>query len=844
VNWLKFSQSIDKKRNLEIISRIQELAIQNNTTLYSTLLSAYYILLQKYTNQNNIILGTPTANRYFEETKDIIGFFVNTLPLNLKFKDNDTILTILNKVNENTQDLQTHQDVPFEQIVEELKLEKDTSRHPVYQTLFNINEFESKKNFALFTCIDIQQYFKVAKFDLSLTVDTSKKHFKCNFNFAKSLFDIKTIKRMANHFTNILNSFISNINIPIRELNILSSDEYQKIIYDWNKTEVPYPSDKTIHQLFEEQVKKTPDNIAVVFDNQKLSYRELNNRANQLAHTIRKEYKNHWNQEVKGDTLIGIYIDRNLEMIVVILGILKSGAAYVPFDEADPEERLKFKINDCDCKMILTSSKMVEDLVFLTELDTLPVSIDSYWKEIEKAPITNLKKNNKSTDLAYVIYTSGSTGNPKGTMIEHKSVINLLYDLKSLYNLTDNTKKVTEFTSYNWDVSVSEIFSTIHQGGTLYLLTDDIRKDPASLSIYIIKQRINFLYIPPAILSALPKKNYPSLKKIIFAGEPCNLDVGKYWATHYNLYNYFGPTEATIYSTGTRAVPFNVNIIGKPLSNIQNYILDNNFSPVPIGVPGELYLSGECLARGYLNRLKLTSDAFIKNPFIANQKMYKTGDLCRWTSNVNIEFLKRIDSQIKIRGFRVELTEIETKLCEYSKINQCIVNVHETEHNKALVAYYTLNQPSTSKHQILNDELKNYLSLKLPDYMIPSTYVELDTIPLNTSGKINKKALPKPNFRNTFEAHIPAKTKLEQQLVEIWEKLLGIENIGTKDNFFELGGNSLLTIKLKSEISKQLNKNIEITDLFTYTTIEKISSFLTNTSKQPSLKGPALFYTP
>ena len=579
-NGNQYTFTINKQLSLEL----RNLAKDKNTTLFCVLLSAFYILLSKYTQQDDLIVGTPIANRQYPQIKNIIGFFVNSIPLRIKIDSDQTVSSLIDIVSNTTYEAQEHQDIPFEKLVSELNIQRSLNRHPLFDVMFSVQNFTSEIDNRIFHEINDLFTLKTSHFDFSLFINDSSLELLCKLNYSTTLFSEKTIKNISVHYQNILESFAKNINKYIKNICILSSMEFQTIVYDWNKTDAPYPSDKTIHQLFEEQVEKTPDNIAIVFEDKKITYRELNNKANQLAHIIKNEYKEFCSVELDPDTLIGIYIERSLEMIIGILAILKSGAAYVPFDKADPQERLKFKINDCGCKMILTSSEMVEALVFLTESDTMPVSIDSNWKEISKAPISNPVNINKPNDLCYVIYTSGSTGNPKGTMIEHKSVINFLSSINSKKQLVKNFNS-TLITNYVFDVSIHDIFCCLLYSGKLHILKDKILTDFYYFNQQIIKNKIHSLFVPSYYLEELNKafkNNVASyhLERMLVGVNPISYSLLKsinYQLPALTIINGYGPTEATICSTfyiinNNNEIKYKKTPIGTPLNNTYVYI--------------------------------------------------------------------------------------------------------------------------------------------------------------------------------------------------------------------------------------------------------------------------------
>ena len=824
------------KIDTAISAKIKQLAKNNNTTLYCILLSAFYILLYKYTQQNDLIIGTPIANRHYNQIENLIGFFVNTLPIRIKLDEEKTVKRLIQQVTRILSEAQSHQDIPFEKIVNELNVEKDLSRNAIFQVMFSLQDINDKQHSKLYSVTPLNKFNNIAKFDLDFTALEKNDDLNININYATSIYEHSTIKRMANHYINILKSLTSNTDVQIKELNILSPKEYQMIVYDWNKTEAPYSRDKTIHALFEEQVEKTPDNIAVVFEDCKLSYRELNNRANQLAHTIRKEYKNHWDQIIKADTLIGIYIDRSLEMIISILGILKAGATFVPFDKADPEERLKFKINDCGCKMILTSSSMVENLVFLTEMDTLPVSIDSYWFEISKAPISISQQFNTSADLAYIIYTSGSTGKPKGVMISHYNVLRLFNTCNSHFNFTEDDVW-TMFHSYSFDFSVWEIWGALLYSGKLVIPTRNETRDTAEFYRLLKKYSVTVLNQTPSAFyqlsseDGLSQEKLGSLKYVVFGGEALNIAHLETWFEKYRytepqLVNMYGITETTVHVTYKLLAEDDlkngyISNVGKKLNDLTLYILDCNMNPLPIGIAGELYIGGAGLARGYLYRDELTSKRFVSNPFEADAKLYKTGDTAKYLPDGEIEYLGRNDSQVQLHGFRIELGEIESRLSEHSSILRCTVIIKEKNDNKYLVAYYVVDESTAHQPSIINHQLTTFLAEKLPEYMIPLAFLELENLPLTSNGKLDRKALPDPEFTSK-ENYVAPHTDLERQLAMIWKELLGIKNISIKDNFFKLGGDSILCIQLSTKL-RNIGLYLNIKDIFEFKTIENIA---------------------
>ncbi|WP_323739349.1 amino acid adenylation domain-containing protein, partial [Candidatus Trichorickettsia mobilis] len=644
---------------------LRQLAKDLEVSLYSLLLAGYCLLLKVYSNQNDIIVGIPVANRHYDKVENLIGFFVNSLLLRIKIDDTLSIKEYIRKVSRELIEAQLYQDLPFEKLVEELKVDKDTNRHPIFQVMFGTQQFEIKindqskleqdKNSSLASILSKYEEdygYKIAKFDLSTFIDDNGEKLKGSFNYATSLYSKATIKGFIETYQNILVQFgelvdNSQDRIKINEINYLSKQQYKLIVEEWNKTERDCLEDKTIHQLFEEQVIKTPDNIALVYENIKLTYSELNSRVNKLANYLRQH-------KIGSGTLVALCLDRNENMLISILGILKAGGSYVPIDPNYPDQRIKYIVQDIN--IANRARRIIKTLVIVNErykkrlkriVDDIEVlSIDSQilQEQLLSESEANPVPMGKSNSLAYVIYTSGTTGNSKGVMIEHGGVINTILSLQSVYNFAKGNA-VTAFTSYVFDVSVSEFFIALFNGGVLHLLSEKLRTNVVSISKYIIRNNINYLYLPPVLLSNLPRVQYKDLYGIIYAGEPCDRDTAKYWSSHHKLYNYYGPTETTIYASGKQIICEDVNLIGSPIYNVKIYVLDNNLNLLPIGGVGEIYIGGVGLARGYVNRADLTAERFIANPFGNGERLYKTGDIGRYLHDGNIEYLGRSDEQ-------------------------------------------------------------------------------------------------------------------------------------------------------------------------------------------------------
>ncbi len=810
--------------SMELSIRLKSIAQRYGTSLFSVLLSGFYVLLYKYTGQDDIIIGTPIANRHYESVKDLIGFFVNLLVLRERIDVHQPITYLMLQIHEHLIEGQAYQDIPFEKLIQELNVERDRRHHPLFQVLFSVQNFGKNTEIfkSYYDAVDITQLHTVTRYDLEFFIDDSHSEFQGIVTYAVNVFNESTISRLIEHYQNILIQLSNESDKPVSQYQVLSSFEYQKIIYDWNQTKQPYPEYKTIHQLFEKQVEKTPNHIAVVYQDTKLTYNELNERANQLAHFIRNTYS------ILPDDLIPLCLERSLDMIVSILGVLKSGAAYVPINPTDPEERIYYIIRDTKAKILIThqysgfTNKVLDHYLPILVIDSQEVH-----KNISQQVCTNPSLITTSRHLAYVIYTSGTTGKPNGVMIEHHSVNNLLFSLKNVYSFRLGEKSAA-FTHYTFDVSVSEFFIPLIQGAELHLLSDVVRKDLTLLSNYVQSYEIHYLYLPPALLSLFPRITYHQLRAIIYAGEVCDAEAGQYWSSQCKLFNYFGPTETTIYALGKQIIHGDVHLIGKPISNTMAYILDNDLNPVPIGSIGELYIGGVGLARGYLNQPELTKKKFIENPFQKYDRLYKTGDLVRHLPDGNIEYIGRNDFQVKIRGFRIELGEIEQQLQQYPGIKQALVlakKKNEKSFHQYLVGYYVSNEPQD------DSMILQILSHHLPDYMIPATLVAMEKFPLTINGKVDIQSLPKPIWKNT-DGYTAPKNNTEQYICDMYSELfiLPVDTISTQSNFFHLGGNSLLAIQVAHRISRRYEIQLPISEIFRTKTIEELAKSIASIS--------------
>ncbi|MEH1900561.1 MAG: amino acid adenylation domain-containing protein [Nostoc sp.] len=807
---------------------LKSLSQKKAVTLFMTLLAAFKTLLYRYTNQADILIGSPIANRNRKEIEGIIGFFVNTLVLRTDLSGNPSFKELLRRIREVTLDAYAHQDLPFEQLVEELQLERNLSYTPLFQVMFVLHnvpvEVLKLPNLSL-SPMEIEP--ETSLFDLTVYLTETEQGMIGYFEYNSDLFDTATIKRMQGHFQTLLEGIVANPDQHLSDLPILTATEQQQLLVNWNQTSADYPS-SCIHQLFEAQVEQTPNSIAVVFENQQLTYQELNVRANQLAHYLQT-------LGVRPEVLVGICVERSLEMMVGLLGIFKAGGAYVPLDPAYPQERLAFMLEDTQVTVLLTQQKLVEQL---PEHKVRVVCLDKDWENITHASDENPVSSVTVDNLAYVIYTSGSTGKPKGIALAQRPLINLLeWHFSSLYR----GARTLQFASLSFDASFHEIFATWGTGGTMFILSENLRMDAVGLGRFLADQAIEKVILPVVVLQQLAESVgeqgiaplhsgfFSSLQEVTTTGEQLQITqpIIKLFKSleHCCLHNHYGPSETHVVTALSLEKNFEewsfYPPIGRPIANTQIHIVDQQFNPVPVGVIGELYIGGISLARGYLNRPDLTAEKFIPDPFSdkSSTRLYKTGDLARYMPNGNIEYLGRIDHQVKIRGFRIELGEIEAVLSQHPSVLEVVVLCHKDEAgNNKLIAYVVSDQESTPT----TTELRRFLHERLPNYMMPSVFVFLEELSLTPNGKVDRQALPAPDqLRPELEKiFVAPRTMAEEIVVGIWKQVLCIEQVGVYDNFFELGGHSLMTTQVISRLRQAFLVELPIRSLFESPTVE------------------------
>jgi len=786
------------------------LSQQQGVTVFMTLLASFNILLSRYSRQNDISVGSPIANRTHSQTEDIIGFFVNTLVLHSRLQPQQSFIDLLLQTRQTCLEANAHQDIPFEMLVEQLQPTRSLSHHPLFQVMLVLQNNEAVKlELPGLDITTLNSEYPIAKFDLTLNLVEQDGQFECVWEYATDLFEAETIKRMAGHFEVLLGAIVENPEQSISQLPMLTENEVQQL-QAWNDTVTDFPKNQTIIDLFEQQVEKTPENIAVVFETQELSYEELNRKANQVAHYL-------MTLGVKPEVLVGICVERSIEMVIGLLGILKAGGAYVPIDPSYPPARISYMLEDSATPMLLTQSHLRKQLPELKH-ECVVVCLDEVDFVVQETK--NPDVNRHVEDLAYVIYTSGSTGKPKGVMVECKGLVNLALAQISTFRILSKSR-VLQFASFSFDASVSEITTTLLSGATLHLVPKAKLLEPTYFTDMMVQQQISHITLPPSFLSNLSDQALSGLKTLVVAGEACPADLVKQWVNKVRFINAYGPTESTVCASVALCFSeMDIPPIGKPLANTCIYVLDAVYQPQPPNISGELCIAGTGLARGYLNRPELTAEKFIEVELFGKiERIYKTGDLARWLPDGNLEYLGRIDNQVKLRGFRIELGEIEAVLSQHSAVKEAVVTLYEADDNKRLVAYLKVKSEKTG--DLLFTELKEWLKTRLPDYMVPSHFTVLDKLPLTPNGKIDRKALPAPEL-NFSEAYEAPRNDIEQQLAQIWSSLLKLTNISIHDNFFSLGGDSILSIQIVAR-ARQAGLHFTPRDLFEHQTIAELA---------------------
>ena len=811
-----------------LAQQLQTFSQKEGVTLYMTLLTAFYILLHRYTQQEDILVGTPIANRTRPETEGLLGLFINTLVLRANLAGAPSFRALLQQVRQLTLDAYTHQELPFEQLVETLAPDRAMSHNPVFQTFFALqNARQTTGQPTALPLIQVEVVDKgVANFDLLFSIDMPEadgQGLTILAQYSTDLFAAATITRLLGHFQHILHSLITHPDQPIGQLPMLSPAERQQLLQEWPRTQTPYPN-ACIHQLFETQVEATPTAAAIIFGETQLTYAQLDKRANQLAWRLRR-------LGVGPDVLVSLFLDRSIEMIVAILAILKAGGAYLPLDTAYPSERLRFMLADSSSPVLVTQSHLQEKL---PETTAQIICLDTDEATLSQESEARLPTHTTPDNLAYVMYTSGSTGQPKGVSVIHRNVIRLVKN--NPYTRFAPDERFLQVAPVSFDAATFEIWGSLLNGACLVVFPP-YTPSLSELGTVLRQHRITTLWLTSGLFHLMVDEQLADLqgvRQLLAGGDVLSVPHVRKVLQHLpncQLINGYGPTEGTTFTTcfpiQTSSILEPSVPIGWPLANTQTYILDPYLQPVPVGVPGELYIGGDGLARNYHNRPGLTAERFIPHPFspTPGARLYKTGDLVRYKADGSIQFLGRHDHQVKVRGFRIELGEIEMALSQHPAIQDVVVMVRQDVPNdKRLVAYVV---PQTLDSSLVT-ELHHSLSQQLPNYMVPDHFVLLDALPLNPNGKVDRHCLPAPE-PDDAAAHVTwaaPRTTTEQQIAAIWADLLGRETIGIHHNFFDMGGHSLLVIKAIARIHEQLLVNVPMRTLFEYPTVATFSSLV------------------
>jgi amino acid adenylation domain-containing protein len=801
---------------------LRSLSEREGVTLFMTLLAAFNVLLARYSDQEDIVVGSPIAGRNRPEVEKLAGFFVNTLALRTDLSGDPTFQELLRRVRDVAIEAYAHQDLPFEKLVEELHLRRDLRRNPLFQVMFILqNVPEGEQEMAGLTTSPFLVETGTSKFDLTANLAEKSEGLKLTLQYNTDTFDAATITRMAKHFQILMEGVIASPETRVSELPLLSRSEMQQVVVEWNQTGVSYGGPACIHQWIEKQVERTPDNVAVVYEGQTLSYRELNSRANQLAHYLRK-------QGVGPDVLVAICTERSLETVIAVLAVLKAGGGYLPLDPEYPSERIALMLEDAKPRLVLTQERLLAQLPGQNVAACF--CLDRDWAAIAGEESTNLRNLASGQNIAYVLYTSGSTGMPKAVPNLHQGVANQILWRQHVYGLNADDR-VLQKTPHIFDVSVWEFFWTLMAGARLVVARPGGHRDPEYLVKAIREHKITTLHFVPSMLrfflDADEIEKCSSLKRVFSGGEALTLELQNrfYERLGAELHNLYGPTETAIDVTYFRCFPGQsraVVPIGRPVANTQLYVLDRKLHPVPIGVPGELHIGGVQLASGYLNRPELTGEKFIPDPFAKESaaRLYKTGDLARYLPDGNVEYLGRMDSQVKIRGFRIELGEIETVLRSYPAVSAAVVVAREEESgDKRLVAYVV----PRADGPVDAGELRTYLKSKLPEYMVPMAVVALESLPVTPSGKLDRLSLPAPEFETESHAYTEPRTPTEEVVAGIWAEVLRLDRVSAEDNFFELGGHSLLATQVISRVRRRFHLDLPLRVMFEAPTVSSMA---------------------
>ncbi|MEO6701799.1 MAG: amino acid adenylation domain-containing protein, partial [Jatrophihabitantaceae bacterium] len=790
-----------------LLQGLRELAKQQGTTPFVVLMATLQALLHRYTGQRDIVVGTASANRSRAELAPLIGFLVNTLPIRTDLSGDPSFTDLLERVREQALAGYSHQDLPFAKLVDLLQVERDTSRAPVFQVGLTFAEAAPPLTAGADQQLSIELELVdllASKFDLNLFAEARDGALSMKISYPPALYDPSTVRRLLGHFEVMLNGVVADPSARVSKLPLLTEQELHQEVVEWNDTAAEFPV-TCIHQRFEWAVEQTPDAIAAKLGDAQVSYAQLNAEANQLAGRLVE-------LGVGRDALVGVSMQTSLRRLAVLLAIMKAGGGYVPLDPDLPADRLAFMVDDARMPVVIADA---ESVASLPSTAATVLELDREWAEISKRDKANLDRGTEPSDIAYVIYTSGSTGQPKGVVVEHRHALNFLLGMIEHWKIGPGDR-VQQFASLNFDVSVMDMFMTLLSGATLILADRETLLSPPRLADQLRSERVSFCCMPPAVVNLLTGQDFPDLRILLSAGEELSAELVKSWLRPgLHFYNGYGPTEAAIGATfgemdGTSFPP----PIGRPKPNYQVYVLDSYLNPVPVGVVGELHIGGAGVTRGYLNRPELTAERFIDDPFNGRPgaRLYKTGDLVRRLPDGNIVFVGRIDGQIKIRGLRVELGEIEAAMVTHPSVLQSVVTViTDRAGDKQLAGYARVNADAA---ELTAADLRQHLAQRLPSYMVPTHLMLLDSFPLTANKKIDRAALPHPDEVAVEDRYVAPNTLIETVLVDMYANLLNQDRIGIEDSFFDVGGSSLQAMQLVTRLRNDLAVDVDVTAIF------------------------------
>lgn len=810
-----------------LLKELEALGQEENATLFMVLLAGFWMVLHRQSGLEEFLIASATAGRQRPETHDIVGFFVDTVVLRADLTGEPTARDVVRRARDTLLEAMNYSDVPFERVVESMTLPRDLSRHSLFQVMFNAPpQYTLKLHDLEVSPVHVNP--RTSRFDLEMTYAEGANRLT-GMVYNTDLYDAESIQRLLSQYRVVLEGIVADADRRVSELPLLTESERTRMLVDWNDTFAEYPREACLHQLFEQQTEKTPDAAAVRFEDQAVTYRDLNIRANQLAHRLREF-------GVGPEDVVGLCLDRSPEVVVGILGILKAGGAYLPLDADVPRQRLDFMLRDAAVSHLVTVQGLLDRL---PPTDGVVICLDRDAAELETCERSNPAVAVASHNLIYVMFTSGSTGTPKGVAIEQHSVVNLLFGLNSVFRLGPGVRFLG-MASPTFDISVAEMFLPLVTGATTILVSKATAQDPQDLVNVIAATQPRFVQATPASWASMLETGWRPAQEmtLITGGEALSRSLAtRLLETGCELYDCYGPTETTIWSTVCRKTAGNrFNSIGRPIANTQVYVLDAHRRPTPIGVPGELYIGGEGLARGYLNRPELNAEKFVSNPFRPDppSRLYRTGDLCCWSADGQLEFHGRSDHQVKLRGHRIELGEIESVLGEHPCVTQSVVMLRKDRPGDERLTAYCV---PAAKSALPIAELKSHLRSRVPEYMVPSVFVELSALPLTSNGKVNRQALPLPDdARPDLETgYVAPCTAVEQRLAKIWRETLGIDKVGLEDDFFDLGGHSLLAVKLFARIEQEFGRKLPLATLFQHGSISHFARLLDESAQDSRL---------